>query len=81
MPEYNISRKNAVKKLKHVYSGRHHGLKIKLCMEFLLTISLALFAKYDVFARPSFSENYCGDDPVKKKKKKTINKFHGDLNF
>ena len=37
--------------------------KIKLCMEFLLTISLALFANYDLFARPNFSENYCGDDP------------------
>ena len=43
--------------------------KIKLCMEFLLTISLALFANYDVFARPNFSENYCGDDPIKNKNK------------
>ena len=48
------------------HSGRHHDSVQKLCMELVLTISHALFSKYDVFSCQNFSANYCGNDPIKK---------------
>ena len=62
----NNSLKDVFNRLFYRHSGRHHDSVQKLCMELVLTISQALFSKYDVFSCQNFSENYCGNDPITK---------------